>query len=185
MEELERLAGRLAHGFSQLDSQSPEGILETATLVSQLTDQLSAPRQEPAPANTRAVLDALAESKTALLVDPWPEDRGSVREMLASEGYTVLEAGSGAEAIELCAKHPGPIHLMLADVLMQDMSGREVAERAASLRTEMCVVYMSGYANDEVMFCGILGPGASTLQKPVTAEALSRKLNEVAEAQYA
>jgi CheY-like chemotaxis protein len=184
MEELERLAGRLAHGFNQLDGQSPEEILEAAPLVSQLTDDMASGRQRTAPASTRLPSAASSESRTALLVDALPEDRRPVREMLENLGYAVLEAESGAEAFDLCARHAHPIQLMLAGVLMQDMSGRELAERASSLKPEMRVIYMSGYTDDEIMFCGILGPGVAALQKPVRAEALAEKLAQVAEAQY-
>jgi len=94
------------------------------------------------------------------------------RERLQELGYAVLEAESGAQALALCAQHDGAIDLLLADILMPDMSGREVAERASMLKPEMGVIYMSGYAEDEIMFYGILGPGVAALQKPVTTEAL-------------
>jgi len=87
-----------------------------------------------------------------------PEDRGMARERLQELGYAVLEAESGAQALALCAQHDGAIDLLLADILMPDMSGREVAERASMLKPEMGVIYMSGYAEDEIMFYGILGP---------------------------
>jgi CheY-like chemotaxis protein len=184
MEKLERLAGRLAHGFSQLDGASPEEILETAPLVSQLADELASRRQSSVPASLRLPSDTSPRSRAALLVDERPEDRRLVREMLQRLGYTVLEAENGAEALELCARHTGPIHIMLAGVLIEDMSGRELAERASGLKPEMSVIYMSGYTDDEIMFCGILGPGVAALQKPITSETLAHKLAEVAEAEY-
>lgn len=185
LDNLERLAGRLAHGFNQLDGRSPEEILETAALVSQVADELAARRQNPASTFPSLSSDISAENRTALLVDERPEDRRLVREMLQNLGYAVLEAENGAEALELCAWHPGPIQVMLAGVLIQDMSGRELAERASCLNPEMSVIYMSGYTDDQIMFRGILGPGVAALQKPITSQALARKLAEVAEAEYA
>jgi two-component system, cell cycle sensor histidine kinase and response regulator CckA len=185
MERLERLAGRLAHGFNQLDGESPEGILEAAPLVSQLADELASRRHSAATASLRLPSDTSSDSRAALLVDERPEDRRLVREMLQRLGYTVLEAENGAEALELCARHTGPVHIMLAGVLIENMSGRELAERASCLKPEMSVIYMSGYTEDDIMFCGILGPGIAALQKPITFEALAHKLAEVAEAEYA
>ncbi len=105
--------------------------------------------------------------------------------MLDGMGYTVLEAQTAEDALLLSRRHAGLIHIMLTDVVMQEMSGRELAERAASLRPEMRVIYMSGYTDAEIMYWGLLGPGVATLQKPVTAEALNCTLSEVNEAQYA
>jgi CheY-like chemotaxis protein len=184
MDRLEELAGRLAHGFSALYGESPEDVLATATLVAELTDELASWRQGPEPAGPLAVRDTSAGSRTALVAGAGPEDRGMARERLQELGYAVLEAESGAQALALCAQHDGAIDLLLADILMPDMSGREVAERASMLKPEMGVIYMSGYAEDEIMFYGILGPGVAALQKPVTTEALARKLAELAEAQY-
>jgi CheY-like chemotaxis protein len=184
MDKLEQLAGRLAHGFSALDGESPEDVLGTATLVSELTDEWAAWQQQCAPAGPLAVREASTGSRTALVAGAGPEDREMARERLQELGYEVLEAESGAQALALCAQHDGAIDLLLADVLMQDMSGREVAERASILKPEMGVIYMSGYTEDEIMFYGILGPGVTALQKPVTTEALARKLAELAEAQY-
>jgi CheY-like chemotaxis protein len=187
MDELERLAGRLAHGFNRWapdDSETQDEILENAALVSQLADELllnssrlevnSAPATPPAP-----------EPMTVLVVDGCPESRRALYSMLDEMGWTVLDAQSAEEALVLSKHHAGPIHIMLTDVVMQEMSGRELAERAASRRPEMRVIYMSGYADAEIMYWGLLGPGVATLQKPVTAEALTRSLSEVNEEQFA
>jgi len=133
MDRLEELAGRLAHGFSALYGESPEDVLATATLVAELTDELASWRQGPEPAGPLAVRDTSAGSRTALVAGAGPEDRGMARERLQELGYAVLEAESGAQALALCAQHDGAIDLLLADILMPDMSGREVAERASML----------------------------------------------------
>lgn len=184
MDKLEQLAGRLAHGFSALEGESPEDVLATAPLVSELTDEWAAWQQQCAPDGPLAAREASMGSRTALVACAGPEDRELARERLQGLGYAVLEAASGAQVLALFAQHPGAIDLLLADILMPDMSGREVAERASILKPEVGVIYMSGYAEDEIMFYGILGPGVTALQKPVTAEALARKLAELAEAQY-
>jgi DNA-binding NtrC family response regulator len=104
--------------------------------------------------------------------------------MLDSMGFTVLEAASGEEALRLCTCHAGPIEVMLTDLVMHPMSGRELAERTASLRPEVSVVYMSGYMDADVVYWGMLGPGVATLEKPVTAEALGRALAGVKDEQH-
>lgn len=187
MDRLERLAGRLAHGVSQWasgDSESHDDILETATLVSQLTDELASTRRRTAAGEVQES-SSTPENRTALVVDAWPESRRAIRSMLGAMGYTVLEAASGEEALQFCSRHAGPVHIMLTDLVMHEMSGRELAERAASLRPEMRVVYMSGYTDAEIVYWGMLGPGVATLQKPVAAGALESKLAEVTEEQYA
>lgn len=187
MDRLERLAGRLAHGFSRWapeDSETHDKILETATLVSQLTDEIASNSHLTADDPVR-VSPRTTENRTALVVDGCPESRHALHSMLDGMGYTVLEAQTSEDALLLSRRHAGPIHIMLTDVVMQEMSGRELAERAASLRPEMRVIYMSGYTDAEIMYWGLLGPGVATLQKPVTAEALIYTLSEVNEEQYA
>ncbi len=188
MDRLERLAGRLAHGVSRWASEehkTHEDIFETATLVSQLTEELVSGRHGLTPGAPARVAQDAPEIRTVLVVDGSPESRRSLRSMLDGMGYTVMEAENGEDALHLSRSHGGPIHVMLTDLVMQEMSGRELAERIAPLRPDMRVVYMSGYTDAEIMYWGMLGPGVATLQKPVTAEALDRKLVEVTEEQYA
>jgi two-component system, cell cycle sensor histidine kinase and response regulator CckA len=122
-------------------------------------------------------------SETILLV----EDQGDVRDLacdvLEAQGYLVLLAGDGAEALEVARAHAGRIHLLLTDVVMPRMSGRELAERLGPLRPDMSVLYMSGYPDRAVVDHGMLGPGVTFLQKPVATEALARKVREVMDAQ--
>jgi two-component system cell cycle sensor histidine kinase/response regulator CckA len=121
-------------------------------------------------------------SETILLV----EDQGDVRDLacdvLEAQGYLVLLAGDGAEALEVARAHAGRIHLLLTDVVMPRMSGRELAERLGPLRPDMSVLYMSGYPDRAVVDHGMLGPGVTFLQKPVATEALARKVREVMDA---
>jgi len=118
-------------------------------------------------------------TETALLVEDEPEVRWLVRDMLQRLGYTVLEARHGIEAQVLGIQHQGPIHLLITDVVMPQMSGREIAERLTSEHPETKVLYMSGYTDDAVVRHGVLTADIAFLQKPFTPEALARKVREV------
>ena len=120
-----------------------------------------------------------AESETVLLVEDEPALRGMIGETLAEGGYRVLEAGTPrAGARRRARPTSGPIHLVLTDVVMPGMSGRELAERLRPLRPEAPVLYMSGYTDDAIGHHGLLDPGTLFLQKPFTADALLWKLHE-------
>ena len=117
-------------------------------------------------------------SRTLLVVEDEDMVRAVACDALRRFGYQVIEAADGAEALEVCEQHPGPIALMLTDVVIPQMSGRELATRARRLRPDLRVVYMSGYTHD-VIDVGSLGPGTFFLQKPFTLSALARKVHEV------
>ena len=118
-------------------------------------------------------------SETILLVEDEDGVRGLVRQVLKRKGYSVLEARDGGEALLTCEHYPQPIHLLLTDVVLAHMSGRELAERLAPMRQEMKVLYMSGYTDDAIVQHGVLTQEAAFLQKPFTTEALARKVREV------
>ena len=105
--------------------------------------------------------------------------RAVVREILEMSGYVVLEARHGAEALEISNRHAGSIHLLVTDVVMPQMSGRELAQRLATLRPEMKVLYMSGYTDDAIVRHGVLASGIAFLSKPFTPDALALKVREV------
>ena len=111
------------------------------------------------------------------------EDDPSLRvlafHMLESFGYDVVEANSGAEALEICRQREGDIHLLLTDVVMPGMSGRVLAEQLLRQRPQLKVVYMSGYTGQTVGAHGVLAEGSHFLPKPFTREALGRKIREV------
>src|SRR3989475_4374991 len=114
-------------------------------------------------------------SETILLTEDEPLVRTLARKVLELARYRVLVAASGVEALALAGRHEGPIHLLLTDVVMPEMSGRELARRLASLRPDVRVLYMSGYADEAIAQHGVLDPGTAFLQKPFTPDGLARK----------
>ncbi|MGH7321738.1 MAG: GAF domain-containing protein [Candidatus Rokuibacteriota bacterium] len=117
--------------------------------------------------------------ETVLLVEDEAQVRDLGREILEMHGYTVLEAPHGARALQLSQQHGGPIHLMVTDVVMPHMSGRDLAERLMPLRPEMKVLYVSGYTDDAIVHQSMLDPGTPFLQKPFTPEALGQRVREL------
>jgi PAS domain S-box-containing protein len=129
-----------------------------------------------------APLQAARGSETVLLVEDEESVRTLVRTILQTNGYTVLEASNGGHALQLCERHPGPIHLLVSDVVMPEMSGRELAERLTSSRPNVKVLYLSGYTDNAIVRHGVLEPGTAFLQKPFTPDSLLRKVREVLDA---
>ena len=117
--------------------------------------------------------------ETVLLVEDEEQVRSLARTSLRREGYHVLDAEDGEQALQILRQHPGPIHLLLTDVVMPRMGGRELAERALALRADMKVLYMSGYADEEVLPSGVLEAEAVLVSKPITPSTLSLKVREV------
>ena len=136
--------------------------------------------------------EALEEKKEKVMEEAFPrgdetilivEDDDVVRKLavriLSDQGYKVLEAPQGIDAFLICAEHNGPIHLLLTDVVMPKMSGRELAETIISLRPGIKVLYMSGYTDNTIVHHGILMEGMNYIQKPFSVESLARKVREV------
>jgi two-component system cell cycle sensor histidine kinase/response regulator CckA len=117
--------------------------------------------------------------ETVLLVEDEGMLRALAREVLEEAGYRVLEAAGGEEALRLAGSHPGPIHLVLTDVVMPGISGRQVAERLAASRPEIKVLYTSGYTDDAVFKRGVLPEGTAFIHKPFTTDGLVRKVREI------
>ncbi len=121
-------------------------------------------------------------SETVLLV----EDEEAVRRLalvaLERRGYRVLAAGSAAEAMALATGHQGPLHLLLTDVVMPDMGGRQLAEALTARRPGLKVLFMSGYTDDTVLRDGLASADRSFLQKPFSVAALGRRVREVLDA---
>jgi PAS domain S-box-containing protein len=118
-------------------------------------------------------------TETVLLVEDAAAVRAAVRQVLERQGYTVLEAPHGNAALALATAHDGPIHLLLTDVVMPGLSGRQVADQLKQLRPDTRVLYASGYTDDAVVRHGVLEAGIAYLQKPFTTGGLARKVREV------
>jgi two-component system cell cycle sensor histidine kinase/response regulator CckA len=118
-----------------------------------------AARPAAAPAATGA-------GETVLVVDDEPAVRLVTKRILQRNGYTVLEASGGQEALRVLREHPGPIQLLLSDVIMPEMNGREVAERVRQRRPGIKVLFMSAYSPDAITHDGLLEEGAAFLRKP-------------------
>jgi two-component system cell cycle sensor histidine kinase/response regulator CckA len=115
-------------------------------------------------------------TETILLVEDEEIVRNLTRTVLQRNGYRVLEACHGVEALDVCRQHPGPIHLMVTDVVMPHLNGRDLAQRLARLRPETKVLFMSGYTGflDEPL--GLPEDSAAFLQKPFAPDALARQV---------
>ena len=118
-------------------------------------------------------------SETILLVEDEDVVRGLARKILMQAGYHVLDAKSGAEAIRLCRAHIGSIDLLLTDVVMPEISGKEVADRLLEIRPAIRVLFMSGYTDEAIVQHGVLDANVKFIQKPFTWVGLTRKVREV------
>ena len=121
----------------------------------------------------------LEGSETILLAEDDDSARKLVRSILQDYGYRILEAQDGEEAVRLFEQHEGPIHLLLTDVVMPGMNGRELAGRLQPLKPEMKVLFMSGYTDNAIVQHGVLEPGMSFIQKPFTPKDLASEVRKV------
>jgi len=98
---------------------------------------------------------------------------------LQGVGYNVLEAVDGVNALDISRSYKGPIHMLITDVVMPRLSGREVATRLSAARPELKVLYISGYTDDSIFREGVLEGGMAFLQKPFNLKTLAQKIREV------
>jgi len=120
-------------------------------------------------------------SETVLVVEDEDAVRAMTMEILESDGYKVLQACHGKEALHVCGKYEGPIHLIVTDVVMPGMNGRDLAERLARSRPEMKVLYISGYTDDAIFRDGALQAGMPFLPKPFKLDSLLNSVRGVLE----
>ncbi|MGQ9510037.1 MAG: ATP-binding protein, partial [Thermodesulfobacteriota bacterium] len=118
-------------------------------------------------------------NETVLVVEDEEVVRKLAVRLLKRQGYRVLEAPDGGQAFLLCEKYSAPIHLILTDVVMPGMSGRELYERLKVIHPDARVLYMSGYTDNAIIHHGVMEEGIDFIQKPFSLEALARKVREV------
>ena len=140
---------------------------------------VQAPAEKSAPEKT--VQGHEPGTETILFVEDEQSVRELVSEYLSARGYQVLDAADGQQALEIAAAHPGKIQLLITDVVMPRLSGRELAARLTAARPNLKVLYISGYTDDSVFRHGVLQGGMDFLQKPFNLKALAAKLREVLE----
>jgi len=121
----------------------------------------------------------LGGSGTVLIVEDDDGLRKLAGTVLKQRGYKILEAENGEDALRVSEEYDGQIDLLLTDVVMPKMSGKETAERLQPHYPQMKVIYMSGYTDDAIVHHGVLTPGLNFLEKPFTLEDLARKVREV------
>jgi two-component system cell cycle sensor histidine kinase/response regulator CckA len=117
--------------------------------------------------------------ETVLVVEDEDIVRELVCEVLEDQGYNVICARDGLEALEMAAGFDGTIHLLVTDVIMPHMNGHELAEKLSRVRPDTKILYVSGYSANDIGDHGILDPRIELLQKPFTPQTLARKIRDV------
>jgi two-component system cell cycle sensor histidine kinase/response regulator CckA len=145
------------------------------------TFAITFPRAEPAiRQNIEETTETLSPAtETILLVEDEPTVRESIAEYLRQNGYQTLSASGGPQALLIARQFEDPIHLMLTDVIMPQMSGRELAEQLASIHPETKIVFMSGYSDNLLSSRQVLNPELVLLQKPIRLASLGKRLREI------
>jgi PAS domain S-box-containing protein len=160
-----------SEGYILVDSEPGKG-----TRISLYFPRL--PEEELALDSADDALPLPHGSEIVLLVEDEDAVRSLVRGVLRSRGYTVLEAGNAAEAVRISNDFKGVIDILLTDVVMPEVSGRELADQLRQTRRDMRLLYMSGYTEDMIVHHGVRTSDAGFLQKPFTPELLLRKMRE-------
>jgi two-component system cell cycle sensor histidine kinase/response regulator CckA len=162
---------RQNRGFIEVSSEPGRGA----------TFRIYLPRVEAPVGETRqpARLSAAAGTETILLVEDEEIVRNLTRTILTRRGYHVLEAERGSDACLLCKSHLEPIHLLLTDVIMPKMNGRELYRQLRESRPDLRVLFMSGYTEDVIAPHGVLEDGTDFIEKPFGVDRLARKVREV------
>jgi two-component system, cell cycle sensor histidine kinase and response regulator CckA len=161
-----------------IDVCSQLGVGTSISVYLPLIDRTASIHQAVAPVDAQS----LAGSEAILLVEDDEQVRIIARSILCRYGYNVLDAQSGGDALLLCEQYKSDIDLLLTDVVMRRMSGRELAERLLQVRPTMKVLYMSGYTDDAVVRHGIFYSTVAFVHKPITPEPLARKVREALDA---
>ena len=134
------------------------------------------------PTNAPTPMTATDGTETVLLVEDEATVRRLARRVLDKHGYTVIEAQNGADALAVAAKHEAPIHLLLTDVIMPVMNGKELHEQLLAVRPDLKVLYMSGYTDNVIAHHGILERDVFFLEKPFSSQGLVHKVRQALDA---
>jgi hypothetical protein len=140
---------------------------------------LPATSQPATPKAAEMAYQRTPRGETVLVVEDEAALREVTRRILARNGYRVITAASGPESLDIARNHPGEIHLLVTDVVMPHMLGKEVAERMRLIKPETEVLYMSGYARPVLASQGRLEPGMALVEKPFSAADLLAKAGQV------
>jgi PAS domain S-box-containing protein len=159
-------------GYITVDSESGRG-----TTFRIYLPRVSAPATAVPP--SPATASSIRGTETILLVEDEEAVRALAKKILERQGYHVFEARHGADALRVAEQLDGRIDLVVTDVVMPQMNGRELAERLAAVRPGVAVLFMSGYTDDEIIRRGLLDPDMAFLQKPFTAHALARAVRDM------
>lgn len=165
-------------------SQSGGAIIVYSELGHGTSFKIYLPRDHEAPQRTKApkaITDSRG-SETILVVEDEAAVQALVCTVLEGQGYTVLRAGNGAEALQVCERHAGAIHLTISDVIMPELSGGDLAASLMALQPAMKILFMSGYTDTAIVHHGVLKPGTAFLEKPFGPETLARKVRQVLDA---
>lgn len=133
----------------------------------------------PAAKSTAVVSNTLQGNETILVVEDEHPVRGMMRRFLEQNGYTVLEAPDAREALRIAAERIAAIDLLITDVVMPGISGRELVEQITAIRPDLKYLYVSGYSTDEVLHHGVLQAQLAFLQKPFAPDVLAAKVREI------
>jgi PAS domain S-box-containing protein len=168
--------GIVKQAGGDVEIYSEKGLGTTVSILLPATKAVSPEPSEPAPAQS------LAGNETVLVVEDEDAMRELTRRILTRHGYSVIVAGRGEEATRLAWQHAGPIDLLLTDVVMPQMLGKEVVERVSAVRPGIRALYMSGYAQPILTSQGTLEAGVTLVEKPFSEPMLLAKLREVLDA---
>jgi CheY-like chemotaxis protein len=173
-----------SNGSIRVESEIDQGATFTIYLpeVIATIEETATPEQDDVPATDAA--DILSGSETILVVEDDDELRRLVHVILDTAGYTVLEAANGQEALRICEGHHGPIHLLIADVVMPQMSGTDLAGHFIHARPEAKVLYISGYTGDHLQQYEQLTNDVPLLEKPFDSDELIHTVREILDRKF-
>jgi PAS domain S-box-containing protein len=163
------------HGFINVYSEPGQGTTFQIHLPSHAAPTIAPTEKVPIPAPARG-------NETILLVEDEPSILRVSQRLLENLGYRVLSAGTPGEAIQLAREHGGAIHLLMTDVVMPEMNGRDLAKNLQNYSPNLKRLYMSGYTADVIAHHGVLDPGVHFIQKPFSTHALAEKVREALDA---